>query len=76
MNSKGSPRLFIGAAANPFADPFESRVVRLAKKVAVGVQFIQTQCIFNLERFGQWMQLVRDRGLHEKVYILAPVTPS
>ncbi len=72
---KGVPRLFIGAAANPFADPFESRVVRLAKKVAAGVQFIQTQCIFNLERFGQWMQLVRDRGLHEKVYILGGVTP-
>ena len=72
---KGVPKLFIGAAANPFADPFESRVVRLAKKVAAGVQFIQTQCIFNLERFGQWMQLVRDRGLHEKVYILGGVTP-
>ena len=72
---KGVPKLFIGAAANPFADPFESRVVRLAKKVAAGVQFIQTQCIFNLERFGQWMQVVRDRGLHEKVYILGGVTP-
>jgi methylenetetrahydrofolate reductase (NADPH) len=72
---KGIPKLFIGAAANPFADPFESRVVRLAKKVAAGVQFIQTQCIFNLERFAQWMQLVRDRGLHEKVHILGGVTP-
>jgi methylenetetrahydrofolate reductase (NADPH) len=72
---KGIPRLFIGAASNPFADPFESRVVRLAKKVAAGVQFIQTQCIFNLERFDKWMQLVRDRGLHEKVYILGGVTP-
>ena len=72
---KGIPKLFIGAAANPFADPFESRVVRLAKKVAAGVQFIQTQCIFNLERFGKWMQLVRDHGLHEKVHILGGVTP-
>ena len=72
---KGIPRLFIGAAANPFADPFESRVVRLAKKVAAGVQFIQTQCIFNLERFAQWMERVRDRGLHEKVHILGGVTP-
>jgi len=72
---KGVPRLFIGAAANPFADPFESRVVRLAKKVAAGVQFIQTQCIFNLERFAQWMEQVRDRGLHEKVHILGGVTP-
>ena len=72
---KGVPRFFIGAAANPFADPFETRVVRLAKKIAAGVQFIQTQCIFNLERFGKWMQQVRDRGLHEKVHILGGVTP-
>ncbi len=72
---KGIPRLFIGAAANPFADPFEIRVIRLAKKVAAGVQFIQTQCIFNVERFGKWMEMVRDRGLHEKVHILGGVTP-
>ncbi len=72
---KGVPRFFIGAAANPFADPFETRVVRLAKKIAAGVQFIQTQCIFNLERFEKWMQQVRDRGLHEKAHILGGVTP-
>jgi methylenetetrahydrofolate reductase (NADPH) len=69
------PRLFIGAAANPFADPFETRVIRLAKKIAAGVQFIQTQCIFNIDRFKKWMEQVRDRGLHEKVYILGGVTP-
>ncbi len=72
---KGVPRLFIGAAANPFADPFEIRVPRLAKKVAAGVQFIQTQCIYNLDKFEKWMEMVRDRGLHEKVHILAGVTP-
>jgi methylenetetrahydrofolate reductase (NADPH) len=69
------PRLFIGAAANPFADPFETRVIRLAKKIAAGVQFIQTQCIFNIDRFKEWMEQVRDRGLHEKVHILGGVTP-
>lgn len=69
------PRLFIGAAANPFADPFDTRVVRLAKKIAAGVQFIQTQCIFNIDRFKEWMEQVRDRGLHEKVHILGGVTP-
>ncbi len=69
------PSMFIGAAANPFADPFEIRVPRLAKKVAAGVEFIQTQCIFNVEKFERWMQGVRDRGLHEKVYILGGVTP-
>ena len=69
------PKLFIGAAANPFADPFEIRALRLAKKIAAGAQFIQTQCIFNLDRFGEWMRQVVDMGLHEKVAILAGVTP-
>ena len=69
------PKMFIGAAANPFADPFELRVRRLAKKVAAGVDFIQTQCIYNLDKFEQWMRGVRDRGLHERCYILAGVTP-
>ncbi len=72
---KGAPKLFIGAAANPFADPFEIRVPRLAKKVKAGVQFIQTQCIYNLDKFEQWMAMVRDRGLHERAKILAGVTP-
>ena len=71
----GPPRMFIGAAANPFADPFELRVARLAKKVKAGVDFVQTQCIYNVDRFEKWMAGVRERGLHEKVYILAGVTP-
>jgi methylenetetrahydrofolate reductase (NADPH) len=71
----GPPMMFIGAAANPFADPFELRVARLAKKVKAGVDFIQTQCIYNLDKFEKWMEGVRDRGLHEKVYILAGITP-
>ena len=69
------PKMFVGAAANPFADPFEIRVPRLAKKVACGAEFIQTQCIYNLDRFEEWMKGVCDRGLHEKVYILAGMTP-
>jgi methylenetetrahydrofolate reductase (NADPH) len=69
------PRMFVGAAANPFADPFEIRVPRLAKKVAAGAEFIQTQCIYNLDKFEKWMEGVRARGLHEKVHILAGVTP-
>jgi len=72
---KRPPQMFVGAAANPFADPFEIRVPRLAKKIAAGVEFIQTQCIYNLDKFEEWMKQVRDRGLHEKVYILAGVTP-
>jgi len=72
---KGIPRLFIGAAENPFADPFEIRVPRLAKKIAAGVEFIQTQCIFNVPKFKEWMKGVVDRGLHEKCFILGGVTP-
>jgi methylenetetrahydrofolate reductase (NADPH) len=72
---KGRPLLFIGAAANPFADPFEIRVARLAKKVKAGVEFIQTQCIYNVEKFERWMEMVRARGLHEECAILAGVTP-
>ena len=71
----GPPKMFIGAAANPFADPFELRVARLAKKVKAGVDFIQTQCIYNVDKFEKWMEGVRDRGLHEQVYILAGITP-
>ena len=70
-----SPKMFVGAAANPFADPFEIRVPRLAKKVAAGVEFVQTQCIYNIDKFEKWMGLVCERGLHESVYILAGVTP-
>ena len=72
---KRPPRMFVGAAANPFADPFEIRIPRLAKKVAAGAEFIQTQCIYNLDKFEEWMKQARDRGLHEKVHILAGVTP-
>jgi methylenetetrahydrofolate reductase (NADPH) len=72
---KRPPKMFVGAAENPFADPYEIRVPRLAKKIAAGVEFIQTQCIYNLDKFEHWMKQVRDRGLHEKVYILAGLTP-
>jgi methylenetetrahydrofolate reductase (NADPH) len=69
------PQMFIGAAANPFADPFEIRVPRLAKKVAAGAQFIQTQCIYNMEKFKLWLKIARDRGLTDKVAIMAGITP-
>jgi methylenetetrahydrofolate reductase (NADPH) len=71
----GPPQIFVGAAANPFADPFKIQVPRLAKKVAAGAQFIQTQCVFNLDKFKEFMKGVRDRGLQEKTYILAGITP-
>jgi len=70
-----SPDLFIGAAANPFADPFEFRVVRLSKKIRAGADFIQTQCIYNLERFEKWIHMARDMGLTERTSIIGGVTP-
>lgn len=69
------PRMFIGAAANPFADPLEFRVIRLEKKVNAGADFIQTQCIYDIERFSNWMEQVQQRGLDNKCKILAGVTP-
>jgi len=71
----GAPAMFIGAAANPFADPFEYRVLRLAKKIDAGADFIQTQCIYNMDRFKEWIKGAADQGLTEKVYILGGVTP-
>ncbi len=70
-----APDIFIGAAANPFADPFEFRIVRLAKKIKAGADFIQTQCIYNLDRFEAWLAMAQDRGLTERTYILGGVTP-
>jgi methylenetetrahydrofolate reductase (NADPH) len=69
------PRFLIGAAANPFGDPFEFRPYRLAKKVAAGVDFIQTQLIYDIPRFREYMKRVVDMGLHEKIYMLAGVGP-
>lgn len=69
------PRMFVGAVANPFADPFEYRVIRLAKKIEAGADFIQTQCVYNLARFKEWVKLAQEEGLTDKVHILAGVTP-
>jgi methylenetetrahydrofolate reductase (NADPH) len=70
-----APRVFLGAAENPFAPPFEWRAERLAKKVEAGAQFIQTQYCFDLPMMREFMNRVRDLGLLEKVFILAGVGP-
>jgi len=69
------PRFFVGAAANPFADPFDFRPYRLGKKVAAGADFIQTQLIYNVPRFADFMERARKMGLPERVFILAGVGP-
>jgi 5,10-methylenetetrahydrofolate reductase len=69
------PMVYLGAAANPYADPFEFQVVRLEKKIEAGAEFIQTQSVYNMEKFVRWMDDVRSQGLDKKVHILAGVTP-
>ncbi len=68
-------KAFIGGVVNPFADPFEYRVDRFAKKIEAGVQFVQTQCIYDMDRLKEYMKRVVDKGLHEKCYIMAGITP-
>jgi methylenetetrahydrofolate reductase (NADPH) len=72
---EGEIRLFIGAVENPFGDPFEFRAIRFGKKVTAGADFIQTQRIYDMNRFKEWMKRVQDRGHHEKCHILAGVSP-
>jgi len=69
------PSLFLGATANPYADPFDAQVDRLRKKIDAGAEFIQTQSVYNIEKFSRWMDDVRSQGLDKKVHILAGVTP-
>jgi 5,10-methylenetetrahydrofolate reductase len=69
------PRVFLGGAANPFAPPFDFRPINLAKKVAAGAQFIQTQYCFDVPRLKTFMERVRDMGLDEQVFILVGVGP-
>ena len=71
----GEVPLYIGAAENPYADPFEFRINRLAKKVQAGADFIQTQAIYDMPKFAKWMKMLFDLGIHERVHILAGVIP-
>lgn len=73
--AKPPPVMFVGGAANPFAEPFDLRIVRLGKKIAAGARFIQTQPVFDVPRFERWMAAVRDEGYDQQVYILAGVMP-
>jgi methylenetetrahydrofolate reductase (NADPH) len=72
---KKAPEFLIGAAANPFAEPFEMRLIRLRKKIQAGARFIQTQPVFDMDIFARWMEKVVEMELHEKCAILAGVMP-
>jgi methylenetetrahydrofolate reductase (NADPH) len=71
----GTVPMFIGVAANPFAKPYEFRALRLAKKVEAGADYVQTQCVYDVAMFAEWMKAVRDLGVHTRCRILAGVTP-
>jgi len=70
-----APDLFLGAAANPCAEPMLARVLRVEKKIAAGAQFIQTQAVFDVPAFERWMELVRSRGAHQRAAIMAGIVP-
>ncbi|WP_163339894.1 methylenetetrahydrofolate reductase [Desulfopila sp. IMCC35008] len=72
---QGAPKFYIGCAVNPFADPYEIRVPRFKLKADAGADFVQTQCIYNMDKFKQYMEDAKKEGLHERVKILAGVTP-
>jgi methylenetetrahydrofolate reductase (NADPH) len=69
------PEFFIGAVTNPFSDLSEFIVDRLEKKINAGVEFIQTQSVFNIDKFNNWMDEIRSRGLEKLIHIIAGVTP-
>jgi 5,10-methylenetetrahydrofolate reductase len=69
------PKVYLGCAENPFATPYEFRVSRLAKKVAAGADFCQTQAIFDMDMFEKWMDEIRARGLDKKIHVLAGLIP-
>jgi methylenetetrahydrofolate reductase (NADPH) len=71
----GAGSFCLGGVAAPFADPIELQTLRLAKKVAAGAKFLVTQPVFDLERFGLWMDEVKRSGIHERVAIVAGILP-
>lgn len=71
----GRPDIFIGGVCNPFATPYWYRIQRLEKKADAGAEFIQTQSVFDIQRFASFMDMVTDQGLHDRLFILAGITP-
>jgi 5,10-methylenetetrahydrofolate reductase len=69
------PRVFLGAAENPFAPPHDFRPLRLAKKIAAGAQFIQTQYCYDVPMLERFMARTRELGLDRQCYIIVGVGP-
>ena len=69
------PKVFLGAAVNPFAPPHDFRPIHLGKKIAAGAQFVQTQYCFDVPMFRTFMDKARDLGFLDQVYLLVGVGP-
>ena len=74
-NIKKPPSFFLGAAASPFGAPPQYEAIRAEKKINAGAQFIQTQPIFDYDRFTDWLEALDKRSLLDKTYILAGLIP-
>jgi methylenetetrahydrofolate reductase (NADPH) len=72
---EGAFSMLIGAVANPNLEPLELNIIRLAKKVTAGADFIQTQALFDVETFRQWFNAIRSEGITERTAVLAGVLP-
>ena len=69
------PQLFLGAAVNPFAPPYDFRPIHLGKKIAAGAQFIQTQYCFDVPMLKAFMTKAGDLGFLDEVFLLVGVGP-
>lgn len=74
-NIKFPPKYFLGAAASPFASEVKFQAIREHKKVNAGAQFFQTNLIFDLARFEEWLNALTARNILDKVYVLAGISP-
>lgn len=72
---KVPPKLFLGAVTNPFGDPRELHVIRLMNKSSAGAQFVQTQPVFDIDGFREWMCLVKKNGICENTKIIVGILP-
>jgi methylenetetrahydrofolate reductase (NADPH) len=72
---KFPPKVFLGAAAAPFASRPEFQAIREHKKVNAGAQFLQTNLVYDPDRFEVWLNELAKRNILDKVYILVGLTP-
>jgi len=71
----GEFSMLVGAVVNPDTRPLELNILRLAKKVEAGAAFLQTQAVFNMESFEEWLTAANQEGITQKAAILAGVMP-